>query len=362
MIRSQKIILIIVAVVLVGSAGIFGIIVVATWGDYEYSNTYFYKPGSPSLIEVLNVESDTATINIKYNTTPTDFYAKIDLELKVSGAYVEGKSFSDFFKPIQWLNTTNSPVTFDIDNKPQLVFIFGSLNRGTINVTIRTDVIYDIHALTATGAITLDVPPGTTIGETTLVTSTGSVHLDSDVNTTFQGEVTLSASTGSVKVYATETNFTSGLTADTSTGSLTVNFTSCILGDDLSVGGSTGSITLKSYNMIYTQDCTWNIETSTGSINAEILQFNEMGAKVTGSLESSTGSVSVIYKDDKPNVGARFTGSTSTGSISFTDTNPTGFSQVGNSFTSLDYGGALYTYTLSLTTSTGSIHTDAESV
>ncbi len=114
--------------------------------------------------------------------------------------------------------------------------------------------------------------------------------------------------------------------------------------------------------MIYTQESTWDIGTSTGSISAEILQFNDMGANIIDTLETSTGSVNVVYKDNQGNVGARFTGSTSTGSISYTDTNPTGFSRVGNTFTSLDYDGALYTYTLSLTTSTGSIRADAESM
>ena len=37
-----------------------------------------------------------------------------------------------------------------------------------------------------------------------------------------------------------------------------------------------------------------------------------MGAKVTGSLGSSTGSINILYKDDQTDVGACFTGSTST--------------------------------------------------
>jgi len=361
MIRSQKIILIVVAAVLVASAGVFGIVVFVTWGDYEYSDTFYYKPGSPSLIEVLNIECDTATINIKYNKTPTDFYAKIDLDLKVSGAYVEGKSYSDFFKPYLWDNTTNSPVTFDIDNKPSTWFIFGLSHRSTLNVTLRTDVIYEIDASSATGAIIMDVPEGSTLDKITLHTSTGSVRLNSALNTTFQDEVRLSTSTGSVKTYATKTSFTKGLITSTSTGSLTLNFTSCIFGDDLSGVVSTGSITLKSYNMKYTQDCDWDIETSTGSINAEILQFNEMGANVNCSLISSTGNIDILYKDDQINVGARFTSSTSTGSISYTDTNPTGFHQVGNSFTSLDYSTGLSKYRISLIISTGNIVVDAES-
>ncbi|KKM95457.1 hypothetical protein LCGC14_1188060 [marine sediment metagenome] len=362
MIRSRKITIILVAVVLVGSAAVFGIVIFATVGEYEYSETYYYEPGNSSPIEILNIESDIGAINIKYNKTPTEFYAKIDLDIHIRGPLVAGKSFSDFFKPIQWLKSS-SPVTFDIDTKSTTWFFFGISRRITINVTLRTDVIYDVNAFASTGAIDMNVPQNIIVNKTTLSTSTGSVRLNSAVNTTFQGKVRISTSTGSAKSYAIKTNFTQGLHATTSTGSLTLNFTSTILGGDLIGTVSTGSINIKSYNMIYAQDSSiWNIKSSTGSIKVQIQQYVEMGADVDGSIQTSTGSIDVDYKDNQASVGAQFTGSTSTGSTTYTNIGSGGFNlPVGDVFSSINYVTAIYKYELSLSTSTGSIEVQGQS-
>jgi len=360
MIRSQKIILIIAAAVLVGSAGVFGIVLFATWGEYDYSNTYYYEPEAPSAIERINLMIDLGGINIKYNETPIRHYAKIDLDVKVKGVSVTGKSFSDFFKPIQWLNSS-APVTFNFETKSTAWFFIGISYRIKIDLTLRTDITYDIDAISATGAIIMNVPQGSTLNKTTLHTSTGSVLLNTALNTTFQGDVSLSTSTGSTKVYAVKTTFTSGLVTSTSTGSLTLNFTSCILGDDLSGVVSTGSIAFKSYNMKCTQDSTWSIETATGSIDADIIQYVDTGADIIGSIKTSTGSIDVIYKDNQANVGASFTSSTSTGSIDYNNIGVGGFSELGSIFSSLDYLTANNTFTFTLSTSTGNVEVDGES-
>lgn len=358
--RSHKITLMLVAAVLFGSSAIFGIVLFATVGQYEYSETYYYEPGNPSPIEIFNIESSIGAINIKYNKTPTEFYAKIDLDIHIRGPLVAGKSFSDFFKPILW-DHDNSPVTFDIDTKPTSWFLFGLSRRVTINVTLRTDVIYDINAIASTGAIDMNVPQNVIVNKTTLSTSTGSVLLNSAVNTTFQGKVRISTSTGRAKSYAIKTNFTQGLHATTSTGSLTLNFTSTILGGDLIGKVSTGSINIKSYNMIYTQDCLWDIETSTGSIDVQIQQYVEMGADVNSEIKTSTGSIDVDYKDNQANVGASFIGSTSTGSETYDNIGSGGFTEAAHSLTSVDYSTAIYKYSFTLSTSTGSIDVSGQS-
>ena len=76
-------------------------------------------------------------------------------------------------------------------------------------------------------------------------------------------------------------------------------------------------------------------------------------------MVTSTGSVEVLYRDTNADVGARFVGSTGTGSIDYT--NSGNFEELGNVFTSTDYHPALSKYTFSLTTSTGSIDVDRAS-
>ncbi|MHA1916367.1 MAG: hypothetical protein ACW97V_18610 [Promethearchaeota archaeon] len=359
---SLKIILIIVAVVLVSAGAIFGIVVALTWGEYNYSNTYLYDPGVPSSMEDISFSSDVGAISIHYNTTPTDNVVEIDLTIKIKGGFVEGKTFSDFFKPIIWENVSVPAINFELGNQRNPLFIFGLFYNISIDVTLRTDVVYNIEALTATGSVILDAPTGVTLNNTGLTTSTGSVALNAEDDVFFLGDMELETSTGSVSVFADNDTFSNGLSVITSTGSATLNFTNCIMGDDLSCSVSTGSIDLKSYNMVYTQNAVWNIGTSTGSVDVEIYQSIELGADVTGTIGSSTGSVDIVYKDTLSTVGAKFTCSTSTGSITYTPLGSGGFSEVGGVITSADHATAIGTHTFVVSTSTGSIEVIGESL
>ena len=199
------------------------------------------------------------------------------------------------------------------------------------------------------------------INNSLLKASTGSISLIGAKNVTFLGDVKTETSTGSIAVFAKHNEFTQGIRALTSTGSITLNLTNCIIGNDIYGKVSTGSITLKMYNPTYSQDCTLNLDTSTGGIDVEIYQYIDMNANVVGTIETSTGGIDLIYKDDRGTVGASFFGTTSTGS--YTRTSSGGFAPPNtNPYNSLDYGTALHTYTLVLETSTGSIHVDGTSV
>ena len=172
----------------------------------------------------------------------------------------------------------------------------------------------------------------------------------------------MSTSTGSISLYATQTNFTHGLSTQSSTGSLVMNFSKCIMGDNLIGTVSTGSITVNSYNMIYTKDCEWDIHTSTGSVDLQILQYIRMNASITGNIGSSTGSIDIVYDDSLSSVGAKFTCSVGTGSISYVPLGIGGFGQFGGLISSGDYDSALDKYTFNVSTSTGSIEVLGQSL
>ena len=318
----------------------FGIVIATTWGEYEYADSYYYKPSISSPIEKLNIISDIGQVNIKYNTTPTKYHAQLDLDIRIVGGFVEDKTFSDFFHPIEWTNTSTI-LLFNLDAKANPVFIFGLSHRINIDLTLRTDVIYDVSTYCGTGGINMNVPENIVINNTHLSTSTGSVVLNSAKNTTFQGSVELGTSTGKVSLYAKRTNFTQGLRADSSTGSLILNFSQCIIGENLIGTVSTGSISLKSYNMIYNNDSDWYIHTSTGSIDVQIRQYLEMNASITGTIGSSTGSIDILYDDALSTVGAELICSVSTGSISYNPLGMGGMSKVGGVISSDDYNTAI---------------------
>jgi len=361
--RNYKKAIIIIAVLLVGGGLGFVIFGVTTAGSFQNSFNITYVPISPDPIEDLTFNADIGSLLFKYNTSPTLLYAEIDVTIEVTGWYMEGKSYVDFFNPrTEWWD--NATATFNLLTLPDVWYDpshwFKSYNVN-IAVTLRTDVVYDLTALTSVGSIEMLVSDGVILNRTSLTSSTGSIKLDTLGNNEFQGKVKLESSTGSVESYAAKTNFTHGFQALASTGSLTLNFTNCLMGDNLIGTVSTGSVTFKSYNMVYTKNINLNLETSTGSIDSDLYQYITMGANVTGTWETSTGSVNVVYRDNLVNTDVRFIGSIGTGSINYTPHFSMNITSFGKIYSTLNYGDGAYIYLFSLDTSTGSINANAQS-
>jgi len=363
--RSHKIVLIVVAACLVTGGTAAGVLVFATWGALDYENSYYYNPSIPSPIERININCDIGAVIINYNKTPTDYYAQVDLDIHIEGILVKGSSLSDFFYPVVWDNTTSGVTSFTLDAKATTWLIFGFLQQITVNLTLRTDVIYDINTLTTTGTIYMDVPDNIILNNTQLSTITGAISLEAEENTKFQGDVGLSTTTGTVVLYATQVNFTQNLVAIITTGNMVLNFSKCVIGEDLIGTVTTGSITFSSYNMEYTEDHIWSLGTTTGSIFATILQYSDMKANVTGSMVVITGNIDIYYRDNLASVGAQFTCSITTGSNSYIPIGSGGFSEVGvnpKTITSSDYGVATNKYTFTAATITGSTQLQGESL
>lgn len=362
--RVHRIVLIVVAACIVTGGTAFGVLIFGTWGTLDYENNYYYNPSIPSPIERININCDIGTIIIKYNNTPTKFYAQVDLGIHIEGILVKGSSLLDFFHPIVWENTS-SVTTFTLAAKATTWFIFGFLQQIEVNLTLRTDVIYDINAQTSAGSIYMDVPSNTIVNNTLLSTSAGGVSLEADDDTIFKGNVGLTTSAGIVALYARKVNFTHDLTTYTSAGEIYLNFSRCIIGGNLLGTVSSGSITFNSYNMKYAGEYIWNLQISSGSIYATILQYNEMGANITGAMHTSSGSIDVYYRDNLSSVGAKFICSTSAGSNNFIPVGSGGFTDIGSNpktITSNDYDSAINRYVFNVATSAGSTQVLGESL
>jgi hypothetical protein len=359
--KNYKIALIVISALIVGGGLGFVVTGLITTGRIERSFSFQYEPSSPDPIEDLSINADIGKIIVKYNTTPTPNFAEFDVDLITAGLFMSGKNYSDFFTPsTEWW--AESSGIFNLEVIPDVWFdpsYWFKSYEITITVTLRTDVIYDIDATTATGAIEMSVPDKVILNDTSLTSSTGSVKLTTLGNNEFQGKVGLQTSTGSIDLFAKNTNFTHGFKAITSTGSLLLNYTNCGMGDDLTGIVSTGSVTFKSYDMYYFKDIDLYLQTSTGSIDAELYQYTDMGANVTGNVHTSTGSINVFYRDNLANTGVRFVSSTSTGSINYT---PHATMEIlGSVYQSPNYGFATSKYTFTLGTSTGSIGVNGQS-
>jgi hypothetical protein len=384
--RSYIIALIVVSALIVGGTAGFFITGFVTAGSVNKSSTFYYDPASPDPIESLDLYSDIGDVSIQYNTSNTPHYAEIDVNVEINGLFMQGKSYTAFFTDeSNWWNP--STAEFNLRVKPDIWFDpsywFKTYNID-VNVLLRTDIVYDLTAISSTGSVEMVTKNGVVLNDIHLETSTGSVELSSNTNVEFQGSVLLHTSTGRVTLNALEnstfldsltlftstgsvgltselTTFSKGFQLDSSTGSIEMQMDNCTLGDDISASTSTGSVTLVSNNMTYTNDCNLDLETSTGSINANIIHYNDLNANVTAHFETSTGSVNVVYWDHNTTDGFRFVGSTSTGSVNYTY-QPTEAEELGNVLTSLNYNyPSVDTYTVTCITSTGSINVNARS-
>ena len=360
--RNYNKALLIVAILVVG--GIVGFIAfgASTVGSIEDEFNFTYDPSSPAPIEALNFNVDIGSLNFKYNSSPTIYYAEIDVDIEITGWYMEEKTYLDFYDPSSgwWDDVT---ATFTLQSLPGAWFDpshwFKSYNVS-VEVILRTDVVYDITALTSVGSIEMDVSETVVLNGTSLTASTGSITFNTLGYNDVMGDVKLETSTGSIESSLVKTNF-QGFEASTSTGSVSLNYTNCVMADNLKGKTSTGSVSFKSYNMFYPTDTLLNLETSTGSIDAELYQYIAIGANVSGTWETSTGSVDVLYRDTSVNNDVRFVASTGTGSINYTPHATMEITSLGSIYSSLNYGDATYSYEFSLDTSTGSVSADAQS-
>ncbi|MHA1471885.1 MAG: hypothetical protein ACTSQW_02170 [Promethearchaeota archaeon] len=362
--RNYNKALIIVAALLVGGSIGFVIYGFVVAGSIEDSFNFKYEPSSPDSVEDLTFNANIASILFKYNTspTPTTLYANIDVEIEVTGLYMEGKTYLDFFHPsADWWDDATGTFTFlslpDVWFNPS--HWFKSYNIS-VTVTLRTDVVYDLTSVTNVGSTEMQVPDGVILNGTSFTSTTGSIKLNTLGNNEFLGGVRLKSTTGSVNSTTVKTNFTRGFQADVTTGSIFLNYTNCLMGDNLIGTVTTGDVFFKSYNMVYTKDIILNLKATTGDVNSTLLQYTTMGANVTGTWRSTTGDVKVFYRDNLYDTGVKFTGSIGTGSIIYTP-HPSTMDISNNIYSSLNYVNATYRYDFPLIMTTGSIKANAQS-
>lgn len=309
-----------------------------TFGKYRETLTFLYDPNKTSSVEQLRLNSDITDIEIAYNSTPMDQIVKIEVNFYIAGPLVSGKTYSHYFKPILWDNSS-SPVKFTLESLPSIQ-IEQPLVDNFIIVTLRTDIVYAIDVITSIGNIETLVPINVVVDN-----------------------INLTSKTGGVSLLANGAIFTNGFEVFTYSSSTTLNFTNCKMSKYIKIKTSSGNITLISDNMRYIQDCAWDLNTSIGNIDVIIYQSQELGANVKGIAYTSLGRVSILYRDNLDTVGARFAASARAISL----TNSTGFEislSIGSLivYDSLDFVTTINSYNLALDSATGAVIIDGISV
>lgn len=324
-----KVIAIVVISLIITAAVSFGIVFMFTFGTVGESFEFYYKPETIQSSENLSLYSDFGNIEIKYNNTPTENVITIKVDAKLSGAFLAGRSFSEFFKEPEFLNSTSDPVKkFTFEKRSTVWFLIFS-TRFNISVTLRTDIKYNISGTVLTGNIDLNIPDSSQIEDLSLKSTTGNIALT-----------------------AKNSSFIDGIQVSTTTGNININLDKCYIEEKIDLLTTTGNINLKVYNLSYSQTHLWDLDVTTGNIWVLIHQNAGMNGNVTGNAQTTTGNVGFTYIDYSNQVGASFSASVTTGN--FNSINNGGFIG-GNTFQSNDYNSANYTYTIDLSVTTGNI-------
>ncbi|MFX1569603.1 MAG: hypothetical protein ACFFCV_14680 [Promethearchaeota archaeon] len=362
MARSHKIIGIIIAIIVASGVGIFFLVGFLTYGTIESSGSRVYAPLITRSPEPIYIRTDIGDINVRYNTSAMQNVMKVDYDIKISGTYMIGKSISSFFL-LEWDNITSQPTektSFTLSTKPGVNLDptnWFAIKRIEINVTLRTDIIYQIEEYATTGNIGNEIPKDVNIYDLTIETTTG--NSVTRLEEASVGSFRVDATTGGLSIYGKKSNFTS-ITAEATTGNLRLNFSNCFLNGDITAEVTTGGLTFNSYNTRCSSAVSWDLTTTTGVLNSDIIQYVDMGANVDGIWDVTTGNINLDYIDGLSTVGASFTASTTTGS--FNPINSGGFdTPTFDNFRTTDFSTANYTFVFSLTTTTGNINVDGQS-
>jgi len=271
---ANKSIIAIFVVILVGISLIIAIPVLtfsssfSNYGRIDESFIYRYAPEDSSPIEKLNLNIDIGDVEIKYVTTPVDYYAKIQVEIEMNGHLVAGKKYSDYFS-VDWDITSPSPTftmlcTSDTWFDPSLLLT----QNVDIIITLNAYILFDINI---------------TINED------GNVHLI----------VPFAVTTNNVEIYTNE-------------GDILCDFYEyCTLEGNITGIANNGNIELVAYNPEYTRNTTWTYKSKAGDIAIDIIHSNHykiMNATITSSLVGNVfGDIVLTYYDNTANIGAKVT-------------------------------------------------------
>jgi hypothetical protein len=299
--RNFKTVLIIVNLFFVFSIiSIPSIVIFAEFANFSRLNkslTYKYRSETPPIEKELNLITDVGIIDIKYVSPSVDYLVMIDVEIEMAGPNLKSKSYLDFFN-IGWENLT-SPLNFTFILISDMLVEFSNLHIANININVqlRADIVFSLNAFVNEGVVKFSAL-GITVSD---------------------------------------------LFSNVINGDVIYEFTYCEVEGNISGIVNNGNITLITYNNKYTHNSLLTLNNKVGYILFEIIQFEKMGANITGTGITKTGNISINYKDFSPDIGARFVFYNATGHGHETENSWVGFERdiippdIGQYYNSTDY-------------------------
>ncbi|MEJ2250442.1 MAG: hypothetical protein P8Y70_09845 [Candidatus Lokiarchaeota archaeon] len=319
--------------VFIGGSFAIGIYGFAANGYVEDSFNYSYETSQLNSTQDLHFRMDVGNVYIEYNNSKMEEAMMADMRIYLSGPFINGKKYTDYFNPVIWQNTpTSANLSLKEFNnnwpgKDDWFYRDGS----TLRIKLRTDLTYNISVYSEEGNI--------------------EVHSPKDVNI---NKINLTTSIGDVSLYANRTIFNNKISIKSNTGNIFLNFTKCIIDGSIRSVTFTGDTHLNTYHPYYTETSNWEINTTNGDIIVNINQNENMNSDVDASFQSHVGNVVVNYHDNSTQVGALFSGSSGINVIKY-ESKDGSFGKFRNEFKSIDYDTAINKYSIDMKTFNGDI-------
>jgi DUF4097 and DUF4098 domain-containing protein YvlB len=322
--------------------GFFGVGMYAytTNGYIATSFEYSYNSNQLNATQDLYLRADVGDIYIEYNQTKMPETMKVNMKIYLNGPYLDVKSYTDYFNPVEWQNSSNS-ASFILEKLPNRWpgrdnWFYRDGNE--LRVILRTDLTYNITIFSVEGTIRMDSPVNANVNKLDLTTSIGDVALFCN-RSSINGDISLKSHNGD----------------------LYLNFTKCNFGGNINSITYTGDIRFNSYLPSYLVPSDWQINTTNGDIRVLIYQddFN-MNSNVNASFNSVVGDVVFDYSDNSTQLGAQFTGTSGFGVLKY-ESEDQSFGRFGNVFKSIDYETSVNKYKINMQTDNGYIVVRAKS-
>ena len=182
------------------------------------------------------------------------------------------------------------------------------------------------------------------------------VTCDIRIDPSLNASLDVETSTGGIVMNTQAGVVLNSLSLEATTGGVKANLVEGVVAGDVSVKTTTGGVEFSWNNVMVTKDVLVNAKTTTGGVDVDVTQDEELLGNVTLKAEATTGGVDFAI-DIKGDIGAKIVSSVTTGGIDIDRQD--GFSGTKSPLQSTNYR-AGNNFDVSLETTTGGIDIDAK--
>ncbi|KKM91329.1 hypothetical protein LCGC14_1229550, partial [marine sediment metagenome] len=172
----------------------------SNYGTIDEVLTFKYAPDNSSPIEKLNLNVDVGDVEIKYITTPVDYYAKIQVDIEMFGQYIAGKQYSEYFHDVWEIESSSATLTMELLSESWFDPSLWLTQNVSIIITLNANILFDINiTINEKGNVHYIVPYAVPINNVDVNTNEGNIFYEFQY-CTLEGNITGIANDGNIEL------------------------------------------------------------------------------------------------------------------------------------------------------------------